>query len=70
MNISDRELLEQAAKTVGLNVGTEEGSYDDLKWWNPLENDQHAAALKADLSLSETTNRAIVEAAAEIGRGM
>ena len=70
MNTADRELLEQAAKTVGLNAGTEDGSYDDLKWWNPLISVAHAEALKADLGLSEITNRAIVEAAAEIGRRM
>lgn len=102
--MNDRELLELAAKAAGLNVGTGEGAYDDLKWWNPLQNDGDALRLAVQLGIGvlpacdgvrgrtavcancfgwhvfdtlekpltalESTRRAIVRAAAEIGKGM
>lgn len=49
--MTDRELLELAAKAAGLNVGTDEGSYDDLKWWNPLTNDGDALRLAVKLGI-------------------
>ena len=48
---TDRELLELAAKAIGLNTGTDEGSYDDLKWWNPLESTRAAFDLMVRLEL-------------------
>lgn len=48
---TDRELLELAAKAAGLNVGTDEGTYDDLKWWNPLTNDGDALRLAVTLRI-------------------
>jgi len=99
----DGELLELAAKAAGLKVGTDEGSYDDLKWWNPLTDDGDALRLAAKLGMSvdmtlgkfveasiivddkrisgicdcgpapdyyAATRRAIVRAAAAIGKAM
>lgn len=98
--MTDRELLELAARAAGLNVGTDEGSYDDLKWWDPLKNDGDALRLAVKLGIDidfkgggcwategvtkvngfceyfsnkdqyAATRRAIVRAAAEIGKGM
>jgi hypothetical protein len=42
MSTQNRELLELAAKSINLNVGTDCGMYDDLKWWNPLLNNNNA----------------------------
>jgi hypothetical protein len=47
--MTDRELLERAALAAGMNVGTDEGGYDDLKWWNPLTNDGDAFRLAVKL---------------------
>ena len=109
--MSDRELLELAAKAAGMNVswdhydpdycaGAEgmflngERSPDNSKYWNPLTDDgdalrlavacglvvdcsrpsagepfkRHAIWLDETMSNAELTRRAIVRAAAEIGR--
>lgn len=112
--MSDRELLELAAKAAGLQVCTECGApgcgwiiigtgVGDLKVWNPLEDDNDAMRLAVNLNLQplfnddlETvtvdyqsaprqftvlceqygcdkyyaTRRAIVRAAAEIGKSI
>ena len=47
--MTDKELLEYAAKAAGLNVGTDEGMYDDLKCWNPLTDDGDALRLAVKL---------------------
>ena len=46
-----KELTELAALSIGLNVGTEEGSYDDLKWFEPLQEDAHMEMLITGLNL-------------------
>ena len=108
--MSDRELLELAAKAAGLVIGFSKTSpeqgrpyvWNDEKkkgrWWNPIENDGDALRLAVSLRLSPmmrtlgcdttdlngtagayekwggnpyaATRRAIVRAAAEIGRQM
>jgi len=110
--MTDRELLELAAKAAGLNYSFEYGCYFDDEYeqgcdWNPLDDDGDALRLAVKLGLdvcidlqlenkphthvigfrcdhsAETieaieyhgdpyaaTRRAIVRAAAEIGRGM
>jgi hypothetical protein len=105
--MTDRELLELAAKAVGLSLEQGPGSppekcfgacWDGYTWdyWNPLDDDGDALRLAAKLflhvwvlhgftevqgdykPLTEThdgdpyaaTRRAIVRAAAEIGRAM
>lgn len=105
--MTDKELLELAAKAAGINGGWHEGS--NMFWtgfmsWDPLRRDDHALRLAVKLNLMilpqekccyvesdpETlltlasvsalemngndpyaaTRRAIVRAAAEIGKGM
>ena len=97
--MSDRELLELAAKAAGIDahvtewsstVEDDEGDY--LKPWNPLTDDGDALRLAVKLGLYDlrdlpfqesndpvweavpdplaATRRAIVRAAAEIGRNM
>lgn len=92
--MNDREMLEWAAKAAGLNVGTDEGAYDDLKWWNPLidDGDRYLLLKKLEMAIdfeakeviycikdvlySEAFRedgddaRAVLRAAAEIGRNM
>lgn len=97
--MSDRELLELAAKAVGGIVYIEdlgfifEDEYGNRgPWWNPLGNDGDALRLAVKLNLHvlegiaqdgegrifcdkspdpyAATRRAIVRAAAEIGRAM
>jgi hypothetical protein len=99
--MTDQELLEYAAKAVGLEDATfvEESSwgwgithkYDEYDLWNPLAKNRHAFGLMVDLNLTEKHSfldklheenatwapdyrkahrRAIVRAAAEIGRDM
>ena len=99
--MTDRELLELAAKAAGIDV-----AFDNPQWgrfwvtgdvlWNPLTDDgdalrlavtcglvvdcsrpsagepykQHAIWLDETMSNAELTRRAIVRAAAEIGRNM
>jgi hypothetical protein len=102
--MNDRELLELAAKAVGLPVGarpgewwqTADGTYHEIvhigesgRHWNPLTDDGDALRLAVKLNLlwksevhyssyidlskpndCENTRRAIVRAAAEIGKAM
>lgn len=95
--MTDRELLELAAKAAGIIAewhSDSEGMYlygnrgpDNSKYWNPIANDGDALRLAVRLQLdiscmesdwesnSETnadaaTRRAIVRAAAEIGKAM
>lgn len=98
MQYTDQELLELAAKAAGLNAGTDDGMYDDLKWWNPLKDNGEAFQLAIKLGLSihypdndnevgvgngyadfyekhnnspyAATRRAIVRAAADVGRAI
>ena len=86
--MTDRELLELAAKAVGKRYVDGE-SWDEDAGWNPLTDDGDALRLAVKLSLLcdddvqyapvnvwegqdpyAATRRAIVRAAAEIGRGM
>jgi len=46
-----KELTELATLAIGLNVGTDEGSYDDLKWFEPLLEDAHMEILIKGLDL-------------------
>ena len=46
-----KELTELAALSLGLNVGTEEWSYNDLKWFEPLQEDAHMQMLIKGLDL-------------------
>lgn len=102
--MTDKELLELAAKAAGINGGWHEGS--NMFWtgfmsWDPLRRDDHALRLAVKLRLCMSyeddgqvvdvwhydtcdnsteefhggdpcaaTRRAIVRAAAEIGKGM
>jgi hypothetical protein len=87
--MTDRELLELAAKASGLPL--EDGAFGLLDWWNPLTDDGDALRLAVNMNLLEkhafidalheenercngdyysATRRAIVRAAAEIGRAM
>lgn len=94
--MTDRELLEMAAKAAGIEV--DPANMDtpivslittDGDWWNPLTDDGDALRLAAKLYLWEAirlahrlvgttgcpdiyaaTRRAIVRAAAEIGKAM
>jgi hypothetical protein len=91
--MTDRELLEAAAKEAGIrglwvDVGLNIGSDANPIIWNPLTDDGDALRLAVKLNLWEAvrdcyqhadssdsdpyaaTRRAIVRAAAEIGRGM
>lgn len=102
--MTDRELLELAAKAAGMKIlGWLDGVPDvgcarNIVWWNPLTDDGDALrlAVKLELKIShrtvdvdvsrgnasasvyvptysgreEATRRAIVRAAAEIGRAM
>lgn len=94
--MTDRELLELAAKAAGIDVHTIEDADGVLHWdgWNPLTDDGDALRLAVKLRLSHlwqhdwlmlysgdvsvrerdlsdplaATRRAIVRAAAELGR--
>jgi hypothetical protein len=94
--MTDRELLELAAKAAG--VGHPSGDhtiandgrlwdYKELRWWNPLTDDGDALQLAVKLGIDigkaqvdywdkssndpyAATRRAIVRAAAEIGKGI
>jgi len=104
--MTDRELLEAAAKAAGLTIGAWSDSYGAFmyrgvepgkSWWNPLTDDGDALRLAVKLELQldlrhsfhtvrvygaaegridesgdpyAATRRAIVRAAAEIGRSM
>lgn len=100
--MSDRELLELAAKAAGYEVVSQGADYwlaEDgvsIKHWNPLTDDADALRLAVKLNIHQTnsntdawattlkvtaiealrsdpyaaTRRAIVRAAAEIGRSM
>ena len=96
--MTDRELLELAAKAAGIDLQeTEDGyecNFDDSRIWNPITDDGDALRLAVRLNIpvfpyeDETstgtigvraknwgskeanTRRAIVRAAAEIGRQM
>lgn len=98
--ISDRELLELAAKAAGIRIDPIDAAHEPEQWvvWNPLANDgdamRLAAALKIDLEWQHDDNaveayvrndegrfycpiypaadykRAIVDVAANIGKGM
>jgi len=88
--MTDRELLELAAKAAGIEVHTIEDADGVVHWdgWNPLADDGDALRLAVRLNLWEAvrdgyqhadsldtdpqaaTRRAIVRAAAEIGRSM
>lgn len=61
--MTDRELLELAAKASGLKVisyseGYGLGIEGDGVWWNPLENDGHAfrLAVKCDIAFGRSAN--------------
>jgi len=92
--MTDRELLEMAAKAAGKDVDL--SRYDDdwgfairhmAKWWNPLTDDGDAVRLAVQITrdfepyksqgfgwiigkTNEEVRRAIVRAAAEIGKEM
>ena len=94
--MTDRELLEQAAKSAGINLvydwGFMSSTDKGLRFWNPLTDDGDALRLAVKLELDAAwyekqvyvdyiveqydndpyaaTRRAIVRAAAEIGKGM
>ena len=87
--MTDRELLELAAKAAGISYDPSLSSEKGLSWyegsqrwtvWNPLTDDGDALRLAHKLGLLsdvpvwprtlEETRRAIVRAAAEIGRNM
>ena len=87
--ITDRELLELAAKAAGIKYTIKDGVFVDHGNkneppipWNPLDDDGDALRLAAKLFLHirvneshngdpyAATRRAIVRAAAEIGRAM
>ena len=99
--MTDRELLELAAKAAGIPSGWLDAAYDCWEGdpilirsaWNPLTNDGDALRLAVKLNMMEegskpfvelmwrlatengaddyaATRRAIVRAAAEIGKGM
>lgn len=97
--MTDRELLELAAKAAGKDIDPHRYDPDDgfairhtAIFWNPIDDDGDALRLAVklgilhdhyhkwkkefdlllacDLKPSEATRRAIVRAAAEIGRGM
>ena len=91
--MSDRELLELAAKAAGYVLQeTEDGyecNFDDSRIWNPITDDGDALRLAVKLNIDAgkpgmrlriewhswedpyaATRRAIVRAAAEIGRQM
>lgn len=100
--MSDRELLEMAAKAAGVRIGRYDNYFTDFTlgfniegtnlWWNPLTDDGDAFRLAVKLGMSvwrdsdiiwcrssasvveydmyASARRAIVLAAAEIGRNM
>ena len=90
--MTDRELLELAAKAAGIEFDGRFGCFYDghLKPWNPLTDDDDALRLAVKLGFNDvartlqhwlnedfnhgdpyaTTRRAIVRAAAEIGKEM
>jgi len=89
--MSDRELLELAAKAAGVAIDPIDAVHEPDGWtcWNPLNDDGDALRLAVKLNLlvlhdvhiapvniwegedpHAATRRAIVRAAAEIGRGM
>ena len=89
--MTDRELLELAAKAAGIDVHTIEDADGVLHWdgWNPLADDGDALRLAVKLNIDAgkpgmrlridwrswedpyaATRRAIVRAAAEIGKAM
>ena len=83
--MKDRELLELAAKAAGTYY-VESESWDENAGWNPLTNDGDALRLAVKLDILEraasiaqfegindpyaATRRAIVRAAAEIGKSI
>lgn len=75
--MDDRELLKYAAMVAGVCVvGNAEGVDGFMGLaitgprpiWNPLKDKQDAERLAARLNIKEESSRAIVEAAAEIGK--
>lgn len=45
------ELTKLAAEAIGLSTSTEDGMYDDLKWFEPLNDDIHTEMLIEKLKL-------------------
>ena len=95
--MTDKELLELAAKAAGIRAWWQEGSMTDSmycgdgKWFNPITDDGDALRLAVKLGFPHmigtwmgcyleegeyeqdpyaATRRAIVRAAAELGKGM
>ena len=84
--MTDRELLELAAKAAGIKTEFYENDYGEIESeWNPLTDDGDALRLAVKLKLwthsgmgafldepdpYAATRRAIVRAAAEIGKAM
>ena len=84
MTTYDKTLLEQAAKAAEIIPSDFGGQHDLEEWWNPLTDDGDALRLAVKLDLLadtgltfqfmeasgdiEATRRAIVRAAAEIGK--
>ena len=97
--MTDRELLEQAAKAAGIEIDPIDAAHEPSEWqcWNPLTDDGDALRLAVKLGFTveigdgyvdvltwttagvtagtesdpyAATRRAIVRAAAEIGRSM
>lgn len=65
--MSDRELLEMAAKSTGLHVisyseGYGLGIEGNGVWWNPLDNDGDALRLLVSLNLCVDVGRRDIEA--------
>lgn len=55
--MTDRELLELAAKVAGINLVCDEGEFmsssdDGLRFWNPLESDGDALRLAVKLQIA------------------
>lgn len=50
--VNERELLEAGAINCKLNVGTDDGMFDDLKWWNPLSHPGHCSDMESQLMIS------------------
>jgi hypothetical protein len=74
--MTDRELLELAAKAAGIEIKWDYGMFflinngTPTHEWNPLYDDKDALRLAVKLGLYAATRRAIVRAAAEVGRNM
>ena len=74
--MTDRELLELAAKAAGIEYGQKQSAPltpalyigPGKGWWNPLHDKDDAEALRQALGLPHGTSREIVRAAAAIGK--